>query len=489
MVANQRLNSFLMTILFNNKARIRFVSVIILLLPAQVLFAQTKGETIHQQIISETPLYTNSKVVDFVNEVGKKIVEESNLTDHEYRFYVLDDPGINAFTPGYGYIYLNRGLISFLNSEAELAGVLAHEIAHNTERHLSRRKSGIVWSNIAAFTASVVVGNSRIGDVIQTTASVRLQGFGREMELEADERGAEFMYSANYDPEAMLGVLGTLKDHERFRDLQSIQGGGDATYHGVFSSHPRSDKRLQEVVSKAGTLPPGEAYQGREDLRKALDSMVVGENYAANKRAGYERFVNKTLGVTMLYPEDWSKSIAGAKIIFKDAAETVQLKVTVEKTEEKTNSSKEILSQKYPQDLVKVEQIKSDPARDLGTTARYQQQRVAAITVGRNTYHFQGIAKNNQLTEQQDELFQTIIESFRRASAGDFPSTKVARIYYKRLEPGETFASLAMNQVLGPLTEQSLRLMNGYFPNGEPEPGTWMKLVEIGGATPSEETE
>ncbi len=469
----------MMTELHKKNSLILFTSLLILVIPAQLVFAQSKGETIHQQIISETPLYTDPKVVDFVNQVGEKIVKDSNITDHEYQFFVLDDPGINAFTPGYGYIYLNRGLLGFLNSEAELAGVLAHEIAHNTERHLARRKSGQIWSNIAAYTGAFVVGNSRIADVIQTTASVRLSGFGREMELEADERGAEFMYSANYDPEAMLGVLGTLKDHERYRDLQSIQGGGDATYHGVFASHPRSDKRLQEVVSKAGSLPPGESYRGREEIRNALDSMVVGQNSTGNKVNGYERFANKTLGVTMLYPEGWSKSTAGAKILLKDSAETVQLKVTVEKTVDKAKGSELVLNEKYPQDLEQVQQIKKDPAKDLGTTARYQQQRVAAVTVGRNTYYFQGITKNNQLTEEQDQLFQDIIATFRRASNGDYPSAQVTRIDYKRLEPGETFASLSRDQALGPLTEQTLRLMNGYFPNGEPEPGTWMKLVKI----------
>ena len=472
-----------MKLLEMRNSLLSFIYLLVIFSFVQSANAKSKGDKIHQQIISETPLYVNSKVSDFVTRVGQKLVKASNITDHEYRFYVLDDSGINAFTPGYGYIYLNRGLLSFLNSEAELAGVLAHEIAHNTERHLARRKSGQLWSNVAAYAAAIAVGNSRIADVVQTTAAVRLRGFGREMELESDERGAEYMYNANYDPAAMLNVLGTLKDHERYIDLQSIQGGGDATYHGVFASHPRSDKRLQEVVQKAGTLPPGESYLGREEMRRVLDGMVIGQNATGNKRAGYERFANKALGVTMLYPEEWNKSVAGAKILLKDAAQTLQLKVTVEKAVDKTKSSKALLDEKYPQDLQQVKDIRKDPARDLGTTARYQQQRVAVITVGRNTYHFQGIAKNNQLTDEQDQLFQDIIGSFRRATSSDYPSTKVGKIYYKRLQPGENFADLSQNQVMGPLTQQQLRLMNGYFPNGEPEPGSWMKLVKVGSAS------
>lgn len=471
-----------MIIQIRKVVNLAFIGIIFVLSTAQPVCAKSsKGEIIHQQVIAATPIYANRKVSDFVSEVGQKLVEANDLTDHEYQFFVLDDPNINAFTPGYGYIYMNRGLLSFLTSEAELAGVLAHEIAHNTERHLSRKKSGLIWSNIAAYAAAIAVGNGNIYDVVQQTATVRLQGFGREMELEADEAGALYMYNANYDPASMLGVLSTLKDHERFRDLQSIEEGGDATYHGVFASHPRSDKRLQEVIQKAGTLPPGESFQGREEMRAVLESMVVGKNYKSNQVDGYERFINKSLGITMLYPEDWSKSVSGAKIIFKDAAQTIQLKLTVEKTadDDKTKTSKELLLDKYPDDLKQVSAIRNDPSLDLGTTARYNQERVAVVTVGRNSFYFQGIAKNNQLTEEQDKIFQTIIASFRRLESNDTAAKEVARIYYKRLEPGETFAELAANKVMGPYTEQQLRLMNGYYPNGEAEPGTWIKLVKI----------
>lgn len=455
------------------------VGVLLLLIAITNLsFAQklSKIETIHQQIIYETRLYDNRKVAEFVDKVGQKLVTANNL-DGEYRFFVLDDPGINAFTPGSGYIYINRGLLSLMTSEAQLAGVLAHEIAHNTQRHLSRRKTQSIWTNIAAIAGAFVVGNSNIADVIQTTGAVRLQGFGREMELESDEVGAEFMYAAKYDPEAMLGVLSILKDHERVQDLQSISEGGDATYHGVFSSHPRSDKRLQEVISKAGTLPPGESFRGRESMRDVLEGIVVGINNNGNKRTGQERFTNQTLGVTMLYPEGWDLNVTGAKIVLKDSAQTQQLKITVEKTDDKAKSSSEVLAEKFPNDLVNVKAIRNDPAKDLGTTGRVLESRVATIAIGRNTYLFEGISRDNQLSEDEDSLFQDIIATFRRANREDVASDTITRVYYKRLEPGETFASLAQDGALGNLTEQQLRLMNGYYPRGEAEPGTWMKLV------------
>jgi len=436
-----------------------------------------KAQRIHNQILAETPLYDHPELAEFVNQVGQKLAKNSNQPDVEYGFYVLDDPGINAFTPGEGQIYINRGLLSYMTSEGQLAAVLAHEIAHNTERHLARRKSAQIWSNIASIGATILTGSNSIGSSIALSNRARIQGFGRELELEADERGAEYMYRSNYDPEEMLGMLSILKDDERFRDTRALAGGGDATYHGVFSSHPRGDKRLQEVIRKAGSLPPGESFRGRNEMRAALDGVVVGTNFNGNKAKGYERFTNKSLGITFLYPEDWTQTIKGSKIILKDADKTLQLKLTVEKTVDKTLSSEQLLNNKYPKELKEVKPIRKDPAKDLGTTARRSEQRVAAATVGRNTFYFQGIAKNNQLSKEQDTMFETIIASFRRATSRDLPPDSVKRIYFKRLEPGETFADLAKSRELGSLTEQYLRLMNGYFPRGEPEPGTWVKLV------------
>ncbi|NND81184.1 MAG: M48 family metalloprotease [Gammaproteobacteria bacterium] len=441
----------------------------------------TKAQKLHYQIISQTPLYDDPELAQYVDQIGQKLVRNSKTPDTKYGFYVLDDPGINAFTPGHGLIYINRGLINFMTSEGQLAAVLAHEIAHNTERHLSRRKSAQLWNWLAAAAGTILTGNRGVGQAIGLSNQARINSFGRELELEADQWGAEYMYQSNYDPQEMLGMLSVLKDQERFRDLQSLQDGGDATYHGVFSSHPRSDKRLQEVVRKAGALPPGESFRGREAIREMLDGVVYGANYTGNKVDGYERFVHKSLGVTFLYPEDWQQTIKGSKIILKDPAQTVQLKLEVEKTADKSMSSKQILKRKYPDDLSQVKPIieikNKQLAKDYGTTARRSQQRVAAITVGRNTFHFQGIARNNQLTQAQDDQFQDIIGSFRRASRQDLPPKELKVIYYKRLEPGETFASLAADKQLGTFTEETLRLINGYYPNGEAEPGTWMKLV------------
>jgi len=205
--------------------------------------------------------------------------------------------------------------------------------------------------------------------------------------------------------------------------------------------------------------------------------VVYGTNYSGNKQADQERFTHKKLGITFVYPSDWTQITKGATIILKDAEKTLQLKISIEKTKDKSLSSEKVLQAKYPDDLESVAKIDPEATKDLGTLGRRPQQRVAVIQVGRNTYHFQGIAKNNKLTDEQDAAFVEIIKSFRRATREDLSSDETLTVYFKRLEPGESFKSLAANRILGKYTEDYLRVMNGYYPKGEAEPGTYVKLV------------
>ena len=455
------------------------VSALICFLPVVAIGAgdQKTYPKVHYETLQRYSLYDNPELAAYVNKVGQRIVDRSDTPNKEFNFFVLDDKNVNAFTPGQGLIYINRGLMGLLTSEGQLAGVLAHEIGHDVGRHVQRGKTKKTLGDLGAIAAAVLTGNNSTKSALDIANAERFGAYRRELELEADEYAAEYLYRSNYDPAEMLGVLGVLKDNEVFHSR--VSGSGRGTYHGVFADHPRTDKRLQEVILKAGTLPPGENFRGREEFRKIMTGVIFGDNYDGNKRKDQERFTHKTLGITFLYPGDWSQTTKGKNIILKDADKSVQLKITVEKTVNKSLASQQVLEAKYPDDLSGIEKMDQEATKDLGTLGRRPQQRVAVVQVGRNTFHFQGIAKNNQLSDEQDQIFVDIIRSFRRASRRDLLPDQVKQIYYKRLEPGETFSSLAKTyRTLGTHTESHYRLMNGYYPRGEAEPGTYIKLVK-----------
>ena len=141
--------------------------------------------------------------------------------------------------------------------------------------------------------------------------------------------------------------------------------------------------------------------------------MVYGPNFGAVAPKGFERYTNETLGITLLHPDTWSFQVKGAKLIMKDPQDQVQLKIEIEKTKDKTLTSEQALKAKHPE-VVDEQAIHKGSQRDLGTLGAVAAQRVALATVGRNTFNFSGIAKNNQPTAEQDAVFVNIIRSFRR---------------------------------------------------------------------------
>lgn len=428
----------------------------------------------HLSVLARSPILDNPKLNTYVQTVGMRVLQASPHAGRDYRFLVLDDANPNAFTMGEDYIYINRGLITLYQSESQLAGVLGHEIGHNIGRHGTRKRGKGIRDNVFATAVGILAGSGAVGDAIATQNAVNLQKYSRNLELEADRFGASYLYGANYEPNGLLDGLGTLFDYVT---LKADPDSGPQ-YHGLFSSHPRNDKRLRAVLREVGELPPGEADLGRDEFREALTGTVYGPNLRPTAPPGYVRYNNESLGITFLHPEAWNRTIKGSKIIIKDQDQTLQFKIEIEKTANKTLSSEEAIKEKFPDDLKGVAKINPKATKDLGVVATRPNQRVGLVKVARNTFHFQGISRDNKLTKEKDDVFLGMIASFRRLHPNDKNLTEIKRIYFEQLKPGETFASLAADKASDNVaTEEELRVINGYYPKGEAEPGTWIKKI------------
>ena len=209
----------------------------------------------HQKLVDNIGIYDDPKLDSYIRQVGEQLLQEANITSPPFTFTLLDSPDINAFAMPGGFIYVNRGLLAYLDNEAELAGVLAHEIGHITENHHARRQSAQMTSKVASVSAYILTGSGDVYDAANMYGAEIISGFGRDMELEADSAGAEYLHQTGYDVDSMLSVIGVLKDQERYRRAQAkASGKPSGTYHGLYSSHPRHDLRLQTVIRAANEL-------------------------------------------------------------------------------------------------------------------------------------------------------------------------------------------------------------------------------------------
>ena len=176
--------------------------------------AQADGE-----VKKEYGAYDRASLQQFVSELGQRLAAQSHRNNLKHQFTVVDSQEINAFALPGGYIYVTRGILAYLNSEAEVAGVLGHEIGHVTARHGVQQQSMAQAANLGVMLGAILVPglrNESAMGMMQQLSVAWIRGYGREDELEADRLGAEYLARAGYDPQAMIKVVGVLKNQELF---------------------------------------------------------------------------------------------------------------------------------------------------------------------------------------------------------------------------------------------------------------------------------
>jgi len=242
------------------------------------------GAQAHKSVLKQSKRLNNPRLQAYVNSIGQSLARKSHRNNIPYKFTVLEDPSVNAFALPGGYIYITTGLMAYLNSEGELAGVLGHEIGHVTARHGAQQQSAGLASAILLEILSKKAGASTTKSLGQLSTAL-IRGYGREHELQADKLGAEYLARVGYSPQNMLDVIGVLKAQEEFSKYQARREGRQPpSYHGVFSTHPSNDQRLKTVINAArkirtaGTRSPNHNGYLRQinGLKYRIDKRRVG---------------------------------------------------------------------------------------------------------------------------------------------------------------------------------------------------------------------
>ena len=212
------------------------------------------GRTMVSQLRESGALIEDPEIEHYVRTVGQRLVAHSDRPEEQFEFFVVNDTSINAFAMPGGYVGVNLGLILATDTEAELAGVMAHEVAHVTQRHIARRIEDSQGSNLAALggmLAAVLVGvQTGQADVTaagamsaQALALRRQLQFSRAHEHEADRIGIRMMARAGYDPQGMVDFFETL-------DRRYRHSGGDSVPE-YLQTHPLTSTRITEARSRA----------------------------------------------------------------------------------------------------------------------------------------------------------------------------------------------------------------------------------------------
>lgn len=438
------------------------------------------GRSYNQQILKENPRYADEKLQAYVQQVGDRVAKNSHRSNLIYHFTVVDSPDINAFALPGGYIYIHRGLLAYLSSEAELAAVLGHEVGHVTARHSVQQQSqSTVWG-ILGQAVAIGTGVSAAADVTNVLGTAVVRGYGRDMELEADGLGAQYLARSGYDPQAMIEVVKVLKNQEVFARDQAAKRGQpvpESSYHGVFDSHPDNDRRLQEVIGPASALTGGRQEVNREVFLQHLEGLPFGDSAATGVRRG-QHFYHAELGIALDFPAGWALLNRPDALVVHTADQQAFVAMTLGPAEPGL-SPEELLRQRAKgQRLVQEQALKGGGLRGYtGIIAGTPAKRVAIIYKGSQAYQFVAAVKGRNSLESEDPQFMQVINSFRPLAAAEAKLAQPLRVHMLKAKVGDTMAALAKASKWPDDPQATLRLLNGLYPNGEPRPGDWLKIL------------
>jgi predicted Zn-dependent protease len=461
------------------------------------------GRQQHEEVLKEYGRYPDEKLQAYVNDVGQRLAKQSHRAHLQWHFTVLDSPEINAFALPGGYVYVTRGIMAYLDSEADLAGVMGHEIGHVTARHGAQRATQQQTAGLGVFAASILgavlesKGMSGAGqmasNVSQSVAAGWLAGYSRDQESQADSLGAEYLARNQYNPGNMVDVIDVLKQQERFAaDRAQAEGKPAPSGANWLSSHPSNDQRLADIRQIAAKYtPPANSTKGpnggyRDDgharYLQAINGMSFGESAEQGLTRG-RNFYHEGLGFALTAPAGW-KIQNGAEaltLINPQGSAGVVLHPVPQKVQ---GSHEEVIRQ-----LLQPTQGQLSRATFNGLSAsrfqgarRNEQGQVQAIRATlidgpqNHRYLMVPAARDANTLAQNQSAIQTVEESFRALTPTDRQAARPWAIRSTNYPKGG-MPQLAQQTSLSEAQEAHLRLLNGRYEGGEPKVGELVKVV------------
>ena len=440
------------------------------------------GQEQDLEVKKEMGIYNDPALQEYVTNIGLRLAKLSERPMLPWHFMVVDQPAINAFALPGGYIYITRGILPFLDNEAELAGVLGHEIGHVTARHAVQQYTRAVGGQIGLVALGIYVPGARpFGDVTSQALGVLFLKYGRGDELQADQLGAKYEAAGGWDPAGVPGMLSTLgRLDEAAGERKGIPN--------WLSTHPEPLTRVTEIQPTVQQLKAGRTdfMRNREALLQRVDGLVYGDNPEQGIARG-STFLHPPLRFRIDFPTGWEINNSPTQVVAKAPnADVYMLLELVEKPQGR--NLQEIAINQMGKAGFRAGQgdrttingldafvgVYQGQLQDLGTVS----MRAAHIQHDRNIYLVAGFTAPN-LFQQSDGAFLSAIRSFKSLTAAEAESIRPNRVDLYVVRAGDTWASIAERSG-GVVKPATLAVMNNAEPNSQPQPGARIKIVVSG---------
>jgi len=460
---------------------------------AWTLAEQKAGERGHPQIVARYGgAYPDGVLTAYVEDIGFRLVAISEKPRQTWKFTVLDSPEVNAFALPGGYIYVTRGLLALANSEAELAGVLAHEIAHLTLDHVGERNDQGAKAGIGivagAIVGGVIDGKDGAKNALRTGTAIAagyLSSHSRQHELEADRRGIRLMAELGYDPMAQVDFLESLE--AQYRLSARLRGKiHDPNRVGFFDSHPSTAERVRKAVEEAEGIPLGSTLRGEQRYHQRINGLIYGDSPGQGFVRNGE-FLHPILRFAFKVPKGFLIDNGPRQVVARGEGGSVMVMDAIRDPGPRLDSYiKDVwapdltrgVDSGYMYDLHRLEINGLEAATGFQPFEDRDGRKVAQLTIiklGDRYYRLRAIAPAEDI--ETSIAMGVASESFRRLSAGEANSLKPLKLRAYRVRPGDDVLLLSATIPLQDFAKERFLTLNGYAEGEVPLVGDWVKLI------------
>ncbi|WP_226660479.1 M48 family metalloprotease [Alteriqipengyuania lutimaris] len=448
-----------------------------------------QGREYHTQILQEFGGPMQGNTANYVRGVGQRIAVESGLarTPDAFTVTLLNSSVNNAFATTGGYVYTTRQLVTLMNNEAELAGVMGHEVGHVAARHAQRRQQtqqqNTLLGAAGAILSGILLGDSQLGSTLGRAA---LQGsqlltlsFSRSQEEQADQLGVRYLSQAGYDPLAMSTVLESLARQSAL-DAQ-LQGRDNANLPEWASTHPDPASRVRDAATMAAGLPG--TTLNRDVFLRNIDGLTYGDDPSQGVVEGRE-FIHPDLRFAFTAPQGFYLVNGSDSVSINGQSGQAELRVA-----QSSGSLTQFVSRAF-QSLAGQGQSISPQIQTTTVNGLPAAYGIARANSGGNqldvmvfaydmgggqTYYYQAIAPAGR-----SGVFTPMFESFRRISTAEANQVVPRVIDVITVQRGDTVASLSRRMAYSTGQEARFRVLNALDSNEGLQAGQQVKLVVRG---------
>ncbi len=438
------------------------------------------GRETDTEVIQAYGIYNDVKLTAYLNDICQRLSRVSHRPNLTYHFKIVDVSVVNAFAVPGGYVYLTRGILASLNSEAELAGVMGHEIGHITARHsasqYSRAQLAQLGLGVGTIFADKVPG---LSELAQLGTGMLFLGFSRDNERQADDLGVEYASKAGYDAAQMANF---------FETLERMKPGSDRSgLPSWFSTHPNPVDRVNAVRLRSKEwqqrLGARDLKLNRDQYFNTIDGLIFGED----PRQGYVAdhvFYHPGLRFQFPVPVDWKITNTPSNVQMINKGQEALILFTMTKAISPYEAARKFISENKAR-VIRTEAIYVNglPSERLFSDVQTQKGGLRVLSYfiqrGREIFVFHGLTSPG-LFQKYEFIFDGTMRNFRELSDPQRINVKPDRIRIRLAGTPDRLENLLRSFGVPNEKLKEVALLNGKDLNETIPPNTLLKVVERG---------